>query len=172
MATCHVSQSAQGSEPIVEYFWYPDNYIVDIAVDDYMVHNYNFGQHTHGTPDGWENQSSDKREYLCNVAVIPNFSDNYVYGTKYVKYDTQNGYKQVTRGGLTYYRYEFTEISESQYTGPSNNTYRLRGPFYDLPSAAQSYAQAIQDIGNSTGRDPNFNLNYGRVRPLGGVEAA
>ena len=83
----NLTQKKHSDEPQVEEFWYSDNYIVDIAVDDYVVHNYNMGQHTYGTAMGWENQDKPKRQYLAEVAVIPAFGDAYVYGTHYAKFD-------------------------------------------------------------------------------------
>lgn len=174
-ATVSVTQkkkSVDPDPPTVEEFWYSSNYIVDIAVDDYVVHNYNFGQHTHGTSMGWENQTHERREYLANVAVIPNFADDYVYGTKYAQY---SDYKQVTRGSnnIKFYRYEFVETTESQYNADNTNRYKLEGPFSGIggiDSSSLSYVKVVQDIGDDAGRAPIFNLNYGRVRPLGHVD--
>lgn len=172
-------------DDVSNYYWAANNYIMDVAIDSYLTHNWNMGQQTMKKNAerpciGWEDYDKGKRERLVRVAVVPEFNDRFIYGGPYyVQNIITNGQAETEqftgeKGTLTYDRYKFTEIQENQHSADNKETYIIKGPFTDLGlglnSNAVKYFNSIRNIADTAGRDPAFGLNYGRVRPLGGLQ--
>jgi hypothetical protein len=124
------------NDDIADYAWASNNYIMDTVIDSYFVHNWNIGQHTLeilgeeeadqlNIASGWYDYDDVKKEKLVNIAVVPDYSDLYVYGDPI--YVEENGTKTVTKENnkVTFTRLAFKQTNDT-------SKYKIEGPFAGL----------------------------------------
>ena len=152
--------------------WYKENYKKDIAVDDYVVANFNMSAQT--PLDVWNATSEADKQRILEAAAAPRATDNFFFGKKLIKFD---GIHDGNRLGL-YTNYTYYWFSEASAKGAG--VYEIAGPFADLydkmftgggygtPTNALKFFDTVMAIADNS-RYPTFHNQYGRRRPCGGA---
>lgn len=153
---------------IGDRYWYVDNYLVDIAIDDYVTKYYNLSVKTKSDSNviegDWESYPKDKRTLLMQSAIIPCAEDGTFYATKYFKfekiYDCKYTLTVNFQEDVNFKTYEFKEISSEEYDETNKDHYKIEGAFAELGLMfVNNTEQDISQIDTSVLASP-YNVQF------------
>ena len=111
--------------------WWAGNYKVDVAIDDLICNNYIMAVPQGTNPSTifniWMDYSKDKRDRMINAVTAPHISDEFIYGSKKMRFDgVLSGKTMSFKGESSYYNpsLHFTYNNNTKYYDGTN------GPVY------------------------------------------
>lgn len=119
--------------------WWAGNYKVDVAIDDLICNNYIMAIPQGTNPstifNTWMDYSKDKRDRMINAVTAPYISDEFIYGSKKMRFDgVLSGKTMSFKGESSYYNpsLHFTYNNNTKYYDGTN------GPVYKENGVALS----------------------------------
>lgn len=164
----YVKEFTNSSISLNGKYWYVDNYLVDIAIDEYVTKYYNLSVKAKSDSEviegDWESYDKNKRTLIMQAALIPCAEDGTFYSTKYFIfdkiYDCKYTLAREYQEEVNFKSYAFKEIPYSEYDESNKNHYKIEGAFADLGLMIVDNGGSPKDIREITTNDLATSDNY------------